>query len=547
MKTIKNFFADSKIGIYIKYLHNIIEKVSNIISNSKINWYWLISFIGGFLFIILRHPMVIDETPYVEIGSNYLQVVYSDKPGFWKSLLIPDTDYMVWLGRIIAYVFSFLNPLYWVYAVKITTCLFSIFFISFINTRDARILIPLDIVRFLFSLIILLSINSTFYLLLNFYYIAILFIAIIIFIPKENYNPYKYFIYMVLSAVVIVSKPNFIAFIPVLIIMFVYFYYNKMYKSLLFLIPTFFTLILQIIYIYSRMKDGGSWAGNVLANREYDIILSGIFTYIFFYGYFIFKSINIITFSISIILMTSLLITLSYLVYKKKFSLYKFLVLVSLQFIILGFIASSYIITWWVNINGFAELNFHEMQRIRGAINSRLIFSFHLFILSILILIFSYKKYLNLLFIIAVCIIFYNSSMAPRGSSHGDDMYAWKLRYKLINNNDYAIPFHVSNLYSSVKKNNQLIATQNFQDAYNEGFKIRALVLELPNKTNYYVVGYDKEGNIVGKAQMYSYQNSKYKYFVFDGERKHIYTIKVLTDDNIEEKDYKISVLGGSK
>lgn len=215
---------------------------------------FLSSFIILWIFYMVLYPSFsYDSQLYFEQGSNYLYHAYNYnlRTNVWT----PDAGYLVWLPRAIALIVSiFASPHYFVYITNILALAMIAFFVSFINHQGFRSFIANDHLRFALGLLfgaVILPVYEVFSY-INFAYTGFIFIAFLLFLNKEKVPQLEYASYMVLCALLSVSKFHFVVFFPFFLAAMVWHWCKKEYKSMWFYLPSLMTIGIQILYVLAK-------------------------------------------------------------------------------------------------------------------------------------------------------------------------------------------------------------------------------------------------------------------------------------------------------
>jgi len=214
------------------------------------NYYFILSTVLIIFIKCLQFPsLTLHAEVFAEAGINFFyQAMYHT---LWQNIWTTDAGYLPWTQRIIALIIIKGFHVVSLYAILIQMIsIISIaIFSSTINFKIFRALFPSDLLRFMISLSIALIPEYELNQFINFAYYGFIPILLLLFVPKENLRLLQYIALFFVFCILILSKPHFLTFLPVLIVFSAISYNKRQYKSLAIYCVAIVGLFLQIISV----------------------------------------------------------------------------------------------------------------------------------------------------------------------------------------------------------------------------------------------------------------------------------------------------------
>jgi hypothetical protein len=168
---------------------------------------------------------------------------------YWQNIWATDAGYLPWFQRLISVltVKVFNGVEQFALVTQISAMFFIAFFASIINFTVFRKIFPSDLLRFILGISIAFIPDYEVHAFINFIYFGIVPALLFLFINKEKMNRFIFWISAVFLTLVMMSKPHFLSFAPLLVIIGWYAYQKKQKRTLAFSILVLTSFLLQII------------------------------------------------------------------------------------------------------------------------------------------------------------------------------------------------------------------------------------------------------------------------------------------------------------
>lgn len=514
---------------------------------------------------------------YHAFESNLLTNIYAT-----------DAGYLPWTQRILAVmlvkVFNIIE-LYPFVSQGIAILLIAVFS-SLVNFSVFKKLNPSALIRFIIGIALGLISDFELNVFINFIYYGALFLLFAIIINKEKLSRPLLIIVSLGAALIMLSKGQFISFVPLFMLMAFIHFRKRQNKSLFFYLSVIIAGILQLIVMMSNAPENSS-SLNILLLPYYGIktVYYLVLTYRHvFFGFITKESINLISIGILTVLFT---IGIKNLIYKKDtftlsvFLAGNFIAVCSLFLTIVLYsqsnpnvtniaktvnnapsvIAATGQITNQVYDNAQRTKNIFD---VKHHANARALFISNslIFLVGIFVLLKIFPKQRDRL--IFLFIIFITSGAF--GQIQVEQMYMnksysysqWRTYYPLLFSDHYCIP--VNNYPFLLKKNCDylLMSKQELQLAsparaqsivlshitpLSKNWEIHAVVLinkpnHLPDNIEVTLSAYDSKEKVVGTAKQLVPSDYEYVYYLFD---KPISSAEKLIWRTTEGKEVSVS------
>lgn len=513
---------------------------------------FFISFSLLYFYYILKYPTLSYKSEvWAEHGTNYLYHAYNSS--LLTNLFKTDAGYLVWLPRIIALITSYISsPFYFIYITNFIGLAIISYCASFINRRNFKHLIPSDGNRFFLSLMMGVFLfphyeNFTF---INFSYYGFLFCLFLIFMKKEYLPRKEFLVYSVLNALFVISKSQFIAFLPVFLVAMWCHFKKGERKSALFFLPSIITLLIQIVsillfsqrYVLSKTAIGGG-PSSVISQMA-----KGFF--IWTQGYavnFEFLKFPVLTNSVSWLVIIFYFFWLYRKYSKGQMPLTHFLLPIVFNLVALGYVLISTMRHFLNDGFGF-DVVYFSFGRASFLV-------YPLMWVSAFIVFSNYKKRkIPLVFLVYVAIFVHPSNLTI-----GDDSYYrtissnWERYHVLADEKKFLIPINPFRGHRpwAIKRGIDKIKEYNNNEVQNP-IVIKNLIKE--NKVNSILVHYPHFEMIkaeafigerkIAEANSLSDLSMKYKYIWFNAEGISPEKIVLLNDSEIEIKFSEVIIFG---
>jgi hypothetical protein len=186
------------------------------LSNSKINYYYCASFLIIVTAVLIKLPALVTSAEfYAETMTIFFKEAREATP--WEILTYTWADYLVTFQLLVSFVlvrvFGVVD--YFPGTVNFLFLLFVAFSSSLINLRAFRVLIESDFLRFVIGLSIGLVPNFELYELLHSNLFGFTIFLLFIFVDKDQFRRWFFYMLVVLLFLVGIARPNLAAFLPV--------------------------------------------------------------------------------------------------------------------------------------------------------------------------------------------------------------------------------------------------------------------------------------------------------------------------------------------
>ncbi len=215
------FIAAYIFGIQIvRHFPNNSNMLQTVLSDSKINYYFCASFVIVVTVVLLKLPALVTSA---EFYAETMTIFFKEarEASFWDILTYTWADYLVTFQLLVSFilvrVFGVIE--YFPGTVNLIFLLFVAFSVSLINLRAFRVLIASDFLRFMIGLSIGLTPNFELYELLNSNLFGFTIFLLFIFVDKDKFNRWLFYLLSLLLFLVGISRPNMVAFLPVYIVL----------------------------------------------------------------------------------------------------------------------------------------------------------------------------------------------------------------------------------------------------------------------------------------------------------------------------------------
>jgi len=555
---------------HITDLNNIIGKNLNQIYKSISSIKYLDIYLFAISIIILviaqciQYPSLTYHAEiYVENGTNFFIHAYQDK--LLANLFITDAGYLPLTQRLIALlvVKGFHIIAWYPYFTQFFAIIFIAVSSSLITLNIFRNFSHSLLIRFLLGLAIGLISDYELHVFINFIYYGAIILFLLLFLNKENISKFLLFILGLLSGLIILSKGQFVVFLPIFIVFAIVHFRKKEYRSFGYFLIVILAASIQLIVIKSNSQ--GAHVGLFLVpyyfiKTLYYFVLS--YRHVFL-GYVLKPKINLIIIPFLFMLF---IIAIKKLIREKKYQ-------VLTIFFVGNFIAICSLFLTVIVLNNNINSNFvgilskvspstrnltiaptphpvlittsqdvRKYQSIfddKHLANLRSLFFSNLFIFltGILVLIAAVPKKSYQLFII---ILFFLTSGAF-AQFKGEEPYQtrnlsfsqWSIYSQMLGKHAYCIP--INNYPNLITKNCTLLYT--YSDSIysienpvkdislsryllgQKHWNIQAIILmdnQIIPETQMTMFAFNKNGVALGKARQLTPINYKYEYYLFD-------------------------------
>jgi len=531
------------------------SSLSSILSDSRINYYFIFSFAIIVVSVLIKIPsLVISAEFYAETATIFFKEAM--EASLWQILTYTWADYLVTLQLLVSFIVVRLFGVvdYFPGTVNFIFLVFVGFTASLINMRIFRSLIGSDFLRFILGLSIGLTPNYELYELLNSNLFGVMIFLLLIFVDKSGINKWLFLILTGLLFFTGISRPNMVAFIPVYLVLLVIAVKQNNLRDKIFYFAGSLSLCLQAYVMvmaqlfWSFRMDMNIY--NEITGIESIIQPLGSAIYHYFRTLLTVLYIKQVSGLVPVVVLSCVMLLIlsfaCYFLYKRKKYpiLYYFAVSQVIAFGMIYFITFSsplkfdwsqmyYMpMRWWSYSNYVIYLSlivlaynfFKEILPDGNVISSkRITFGHAILLLSLTA--FIYQIY-----------PFYQTHDVYGGKQSVSN---WEKYRFLLNNEDYYIPVNpVQSLQWGLARDNQKLQTDNRFDTPVDGIRIGTTDGDLQlrsimvvNKSlsffmkNLIIMAYDKEGRELGSPERLNDFDEKYLYYYFP-ERIRPYSLR---------------------
>lgn len=523
---------------------------------SKCNYYfiasWLIIFIGT---CALYPSMSIRPEIWGEAGSNFLPHALFDN--VWQNLLADDAGYLPWFQRLLAVIIVkvFHGVESYAYATQLIATGFIALFCSLINLKTYRNLFPSDLLRFILGVSIAFIPDYEVHGFINFVYFGVLPVLLFLFTKKEKMSGLKFWLLGICITLIMLSKPYFVAFAPILLVMGLSAYKQKQLRSLSLYSIILFGFLLQIISVKLHPGIWGTDSSPLEMIGQIVYSYASIYKHVFI-GDYTFTTVP--AFLLFFIVQWVLLFRFigKQLQKQNKIPLYFFL---TCNAIALGTIAMT--------ITSAKEVFPPDMPYFGVPNDRHFVFANIAILLAGIIVLQTYIKK-NWIIVTVVLLVMVNSSafayfynkdisyVQNRGNvtnlmhnslelypSQEESYSQWEIYHQLIYNQSYCIPLNPYPFFASkncdyLNDPKEILVTKNKvytvslpENAQNEQWNIQGFILVDSGHVNVFkeisAFAYDETGKEIASAKSITPNSSyKYVYFLFSKPIGNISSIK---------------------
>jgi hypothetical protein len=191
-----------------------------ILAGTGVNIYFCASFVIVVVAVLLKFPaLVISAEFYAETADIFFRLARS--AGLWDILTYISADYLVTfqllVSVILVRVFGIVE--HFPGTVNFLFLLFVAFSVSLINLQAFRVLIASDFLRFIIGVSIGLTPNFEVYELLHANLFGFMIYLLFIFVDKDQFKRWLFYLLTVLLFLVGIARPNLVAFLPVYLVL----------------------------------------------------------------------------------------------------------------------------------------------------------------------------------------------------------------------------------------------------------------------------------------------------------------------------------------
>ena len=251
---------------------NSLDVVGNWLSNGKINKFFWISFISTIAITCVCMPSVSWRPEiWAETGVLYLNGALHNS--FFTNLFLPDYGYLPMFNRLVAGIIMKTIGLnaYTALGFQMCSVLFIALSCSLINLHVFRVAIANDWIRFLLGVSLGFGrfMGYEEYTFINVPYFGVIIWVLMpaLMVSRQKFSQWEYWFVSVFFLMLTLSKPYFIVFLPVLLLLLGYLLWKKLYTSSAICCIAILGLMLQL-YIASGNQSGkaASLSAKVFAN-----------------------------------------------------------------------------------------------------------------------------------------------------------------------------------------------------------------------------------------------------------------------------------------
>lgn len=228
----------------------------------QLNYYFISSLLIIVILKCLLFPsLTTDPEVWAEAGSNYLP--YALYSTYWQNLWATDAGYLPLLPRFLSVIIIkvFHGIEIYAAATQLIAIGFIALFSSIINFQVFRKLFPSDLLRFLTGISIAFIPDYELNTFINFTYFGLVPLLLFLFIDKSNMRNSIFWSISLFLFLIIMSKPHFIAFAPILFVMCIITYRKKLHRTLTFYVLCLMGLLVQIITLKLNPSNWGTSSG----------------------------------------------------------------------------------------------------------------------------------------------------------------------------------------------------------------------------------------------------------------------------------------------
>jgi hypothetical protein len=514
--------------------------------DKNINYFWYLSFLIAFTRLFFYDSALFYNSQLIdEIGTLYLQDALSK--GFWGNFLSKEAGYFVFFQRFLSYIVVKTTPLYYFpYILNIIALVIASFCLSFICSQDNRLLIKSDILRFIFSITMIIFPASTNLFLGMIGYFTIIVMFLLIFQNKENFSTLKYIFYLVFVIIFCIGKIHILVLIPFIFVALLYHIKHKQINSALFWVLPLILMVGNALSVLITILKGRQVFANITTNLIKNSDLHSIVNiYLIFplKSYFgLLTTINNYD-DLNILMGFLIILLVLYDVYKNKSKSN----LKSINVFIISVLLFTFLSVFLAYFGLWTIPNSPQTTNTRGILIAFIILSIGMLSYIDNLILSNFKKIVFVCFLCLIILVktyFYQNKF---NYQIGD----WKQTYVLLLNDDYFLPKYIGG-WGTLEKQNIMLYSQegsngkfkNLSEVFDGLQKIRAIVVETNDSKHIYLIAYNKQNKVIGKATLYSNLNKKYKLLNFDGERVSPAYIKIFDNESKEIKA-DIVMVGG--
>jgi hypothetical protein len=567
----------------MKYFNKFARKAETFFSSHRRQFFFF--FLSVVIIVIakcIQFPILTTNAEmFGENATNFF--FHAFEHSLFTNLFIPDAGYLPWTQRFITLILvkGFNIIQFYPYVSQAIAILFIACVASLINFDIFKKLSSSVVVRFIIGIAIGLISDFELNVYMNFIYYGGLLLFFGVIINKEKLSKLFLFLISLITAFILLSKGQFMAFMPIYFLLAFWHFRKKEYKSFFYFLSAIGAGLLQLSVMSTNAPDD---YGPKLFLFPYYIIKSFyylILTYQHvFFGYILKDGMMLISISILFFLF---IIALKTLIAKKdKYTLYvffagNFIALCSLFITIVLYSQTNpnvqkiaAVVTTASTITSATEKatsevyanaqNTKNIFEVKHHANARGLFISNLliFLVGAFVLLKMFSKKRN--GIIFLSIIFLTSGAF--GQIKVEEMYMqksqsysqWNLYYPLLQNDNYCIP--VNNYPFLLKKNCDYLLSKKQLDSSPPIFKetrfslsrfsplaknweIQAVMFvnkpaQLTDTSVYTLLAYDNNEEIIGTAKQLSPITDEYIYFLFDKPVSSVEKLAFKTSDNKE-------------
>jgi hypothetical protein len=571
----------------MKYFNNLKKKTEKIFSSPHRQFFLfflsvvIIAIAKCFQFPILT----VNAEMFGENGTNFFFHAFEDP--LLTNLFIPDAGYLPWTQRFITLILvkGFHIIQFYPYVSQAIAILFIAVTSSLINFDIFKKLSSSTLARFIIGIAIGLISDFELNVYMNFIYYGGLLLFFGIIINKEKLSKVVLFFTSVVTAIILLSKGQFMAFVPIYFLLAFWHGRKKEYKSFIYFLSAIGAGLLQFSVMSSNTPDG---YGPKLFLFPYYIVKSIYYLVLtykhVFFGYVLKDGMMLI--SIGILFMLFIFALKTLISKKDKYTLYVFLAgnLIALCSLFITIVLYSQtnpnvqkiaaVVTTASTITSATEKvtsevyenaqNTKNIFEVKHHANARGLFISNvlIFLVGIFVLLTLFSKKRDKIFFLLI--IFFTSGAF--GQVKVEEMYMqksqsyslWSTYYPLLQNERYCIP--VNNYPFLIKKNCDYLLLKKENGSFVPTLKEPSILLSkfsplavnweiqavmFVNKPTQFtdtsvrtLLAYDNNEEIIGKAKQLGPTNYEYVYFLFD---KPVSSVEKLAFKTLEGKDVIVS------
>lgn len=536
----------------------------------------------------LQFPILtVNAEMFGENGTNFFFHAYENN--LLSNLFIPDAGYLPWTQRFITlFLVKGLHIIqFYPYVSQAIAILFISVTSSLINFDVFKKLSSSVFARFIIGIAIGLISDFELNVYMNFIYYGGLLLFFGIIINKEKLSKAFLFLISIISGIVILSKGQLVAFLPLYFFLALWHFKKKQYKSLSYFLVGLAAGVLQLATMSSNTSSDSSPKLFLLPYYFIKAVYYLILTYKHVFFGFVTKE-GMTIFSIALLFILFIFAIKTLLEKKEKYTLYVFLAGNFIAFCALfitivlysqsnpnvkqiantvtsasNVAAATEKVTNQVYNNAQKTQNIFEVKHhanARGLFVSNVL----IFLVGIFVLLNLFPK--NRDKILFVLIIFFTSGAF--GQVKVEEMYMqksqsysqWQAYYPLLKNKQYCIP--INNFNFLMKKNCDYLFSTNQENFFTpvaktkeknisllkltslaKNWEIQAVLIinkptQLTKDITYTLFAYNEDGEEVGKAKQLIPSNYDYVYFLFD---KPVSSVEKITFKTKDGKDIMVS------